>query len=523
MITSDYQNTINQIKLLLLRNPMVVPKWGHMESICPPLGLAYVAASIQQAGYDVSCLDALGEAPLQRNVLEDKNLISFGLSIEQILQHLASKDFNVLFVSLMFSCEWPMTKSILQTIKKIYPNVLLVCGGEHITACPEFSMKDCPAIDVCVLGEGEETSIDLLKTIEQKKSLSKVNGIVFRSAEGIVRNPNRSRINKLENIAWPAWDLFPLENYLSNNLGYGVNPGRSMPMLISRGCPYQCTFCSSPQMWTTKWQARNVDLVIEEMQFYIDKYKAQNFDFYDLTTIVRKDWIVNFCQKIIKKNWNITWQMPAGTRSEALDEETLGLMFLSGQRHISYAPESGSVLTLQKIKKKIKIDRMKKSIRSARKKGLSVKLNMIVGFPHETHREIFQTLSFVKDAAVMGVDDVYLASFAPYPGSELFDQLHENGQISTLNDEYFLNLQSLSDLLHSHSYSQHISHRMLTFYRLFGISMFYIIRFILHPKRIFRLFVNIIKKREETKLDMALIRMIDRFRRTRKPPASPLS
>ena len=517
MITSDYQNTINQIKLLLLRNPMVVPKWGHMESICPPLGLAYVAASIQQAGYDVSCLDALGEAPLQRNVLEDKNLISFGLSTEQILQHLASKDFNVLFVSLMFSCEWPVTKSIVQTIKKIYPNVLLVCGGEHITACPEFSMKDCPEIDVCVLGEGEETSIDLLKTIEQK-----VNGIVFRSAEGIVRNPNRARINKLENIAWPAWDLFPLENYLSNSLGYGVNPGRSMPMLISRGCPYQCTFCSSPQMWTTKWQARNVDLVIEEMQFYIDKYKAQNFDFYDLTTIVRKDWIVNFCQKIIKKNWNITWQMPAGTRSEALDEETLGLMFLSGQRHISYAPESGSVLTLQKIKKKIKIDRMKKSIRSARKKGLSVKLNMIVGFPHETHREIFRTLSFVKDAAVMGVDDVNLASFAQYPGSELFDQLHENGQISTLNDEYFLNLQSLSDLLHSHSYSQHISHRMLTFYRLFGISMFYIIRFILHPKRIFRLFVNIIKKREETKLDMALIRMIDRFRRTKKPPASPI-
>ena len=523
MITSDYQNTINQIKLLLLRNPMVVPKWGHMESICPPLGLAYVAASIQQAGYEVSCLDALGEAPLQRNVLEDKNLISFGLSTEQILQHLASKDFNVLFVSLMFSCEWPVTKSIVQTIKKIYPNVLLVCGGEHITACPEFSMKDCPEIDVCVLGEGEETSIDLLKTIEQKKSLSKVNGIVFRSAEGIVRNPNRPRINKLENIAWPAWDLFPLENYLSNSLGYGVNPGRSMPMLISRGCPYQCTFCSSPQMWTTKWQARNVDLVIEEMQFYIDKYKAQNFDFYDLTTIVRKDWIVNFCQKIIKKKWNIAWQMPAGTRSEALDEETLGLMFLSGQRHISYAPESGSVLTLQKIKKKIKIDRMKESIRSARKKGMSVKLNMIVGFPHETHREIFQTLSFVKDAAVMGVDDVYLASFAPYPGSELFVQLHENGQISTLNDEYFLNLQSLSDLLHSHSYSQHISHRMLTFYRLFGISMFYIIRFILHPKRIFRLFVNIIKKKEETKLDMALIRMIDRFRRSKKPPVSPIS
>ena len=193
----------------------------------------------------------------------NNNFINVGLSTQQILQHLASKNFNVLFVSLMFSHDWPMSKSIIQTIKKKYPNVLLVCGGEHISASPEFCMKDCPEIDICVLGEGEETSVDLLKTFEQKKSLSGVNGIVFRSNKEIIRNPKRPRINKLDNISWPAWDLFPLENYLSNGFGYGVNSGRSMPMLISRGCPYQCTFCSSPQMWTTKWQARNVECVLD--------------------------------------------------------------------------------------------------------------------------------------------------------------------------------------------------------------------------------------------------------------------
>ena len=140
-----------------------------------------------------------------------------------------------------------MTKSFIKTIKKIYPEVTMVCGGEHISACPKFSMEDCPEIDICVLGEGEETSIDILKTIEQKKSLSKVNGIVYRSGEEIIINPRRSRISQLDDIPLPAWDLFPLENYLSNNLGYGVNPGRTMPMLISRGCPFQCTFCSSPK------------------------------------------------------------------------------------------------------------------------------------------------------------------------------------------------------------------------------------------------------------------------------------
>ena len=179
---------------------------------------------------------------------------------------------------------------------------MLVCGGEHTSSCPEFCLEDCPEIDICVVGEGEETSVELLRAVEQKKSFSEVSGIVYRSENGIKKNPNRARISKLDDIKWPAWEMFPLENYLSNGLGYGIKPGRSMPILISRGCPYQCTFCSSPQMWTTKWQARDVECVLNEMQHYINKYKATNFDLYDLTASVRKDWIVNFSQKVIKKN-----------------------------------------------------------------------------------------------------------------------------------------------------------------------------------------------------------------------------
>ena len=462
-MVSKHQNTIDQIKPVLFRTPLVVPKWSHTAPICPPLGLAYVAASLKRAGYDVRCVDALGEAPLQRIATEDNKYLYYGLSIKEILQHLAFKEFNVLFVSLMFSHDWPMTKSFIKTINKIYPEVTMVCGGEHISACPKFSMEDCPEIDICVLGEGEETSIDISKTIEQKKSLSKVNGIVYRSGEEIIINPKRSRISQLDDIPLPAWDLFPLENYLSNNLGYGVNPGRTMPMLISRGCPFQCTFCSSPQMWTTKWQARDPDCVIEEMQFYIDKYKATNFDFYDLTAIVRKDWIIKFCQKIIKN------------------------------------------------------ENMKESIRSALSKGMSVKLNLMLGFPDETHKEMLETLRFVMDAAFMGVSDVYLASFAPYPGAELFDQMYKNGQIPKLDDEYFFNLTSYTDLLHSYSYSRHVGHHMLSFYRIGGMLMFYILNFVLRPKRIFRLFKNVIKGKEESKFENSILQIMARFKQSKKP------
>ena len=102
---SNYSTTINKIKVVLLRTPMIVPKWAHAQSICPPLGLAYVAASLKQAKYEVRCLDALGEAPLQKIISKDNNFVNIGLTTTQILQHLASKNFDVLFVSLMFKKE----------------------------------------------------------------------------------------------------------------------------------------------------------------------------------------------------------------------------------------------------------------------------------------------------------------------------------------------------------------------------------------------------------------------------------
>ena len=167
-----HKHITDGVKTVILRTPMIVPKWGNQSSICPPLGLAYVAAALSQTKFEVRCIDALGEAPFQKIISEDNKFVNYGLSTKQILQHLSHKEFNVLFVSVMFSQDWTIVRYIIKTIKKAYPDIFLVCGGEHITACPEFCMEDCPEIDVCILGEGEESSVDLLKTIEQKRSLS---------------------------------------------------------------------------------------------------------------------------------------------------------------------------------------------------------------------------------------------------------------------------------------------------------------------------------------------------------------
>ena len=151
--------------------------------------------------------------------------------------------------------------------------------------------------------------------------MTQVNGLVMRQDGKIVRTLPRGRIKAIDDIPWPAWNLVPLENYLSNGLGYGVDLGRSMPLIATRGCPYRCTFCSNPTMWTTKWIARKPNLVLDEIEHYINKYGAENIDFYDLTAIVQKEWIAEFCRLIKKRNLKFTWQLPSGTRSEAIDTE----------------------------------------------------------------------------------------------------------------------------------------------------------------------------------------------------------
>ena len=124
-------------------------------------------------------------------------------------------------------------------------------------------------------------------------------------------------------------------------------------------------------------------MVVDEMEFYIERYRAQNFDFYDLTAIIKKDWIVAFAKEILHRGLKIEYQLPSGTRSEAIDEEVSEILYRSGCRQMNYAPESGSAETLDRIKKKVKLPRLEQSLRGACKHGLKVMVNIIL-FPDDT-------------------------------------------------------------------------------------------------------------------------------------------
>ena len=518
-------DALRMATVTILRPPLLVPTWSDSGPLTPPIGPAYLAASLRAAGHQARIIDGLGENPFQVTSLFSNKVMAIGLRSEEIVERI-EPDTDLIGVSCMFSQDWPEIRRMIQLVRRRFPAVPIVAGGEHITATPAFTLNSTPEVDVCVVGEGEETIVDLADAVDRRGSFDAIAGLVLRADRGgnLLMQPgdgtrstgSRERIRSLDDIPWPAWDLVPLDHYLDHGLGYGVNRGRSMPMIATRGCPYQCTFCSNPEMWTTRWYARDPEKVLDEMKAYQEKYQATNFDFYDLTAIVKRSWIIQFTNMILERKMQFTWQLPSGTRSEAIDDEVSRLLYESGCRNMSYAPESGSPAVLQRIKKVVKLDRLEKSVVGAVRAGLNVKLNIIMGFPNASREELRQTVRFLARMGFAGVHDMSISLFSPYPGSELYHDLRKAGRIPELSDEYFLSLGAYKDFSMSVSYTDGLSPGVLNFYRILGFLVFYGIQYTVRPWRLVRLFQNLLHHRQESRLDKSLQDLADRIRNRRR-------
>ncbi|MGH7812494.1 MAG: B12-binding domain-containing radical SAM protein [Candidatus Binataceae bacterium] len=496
-------------KITLVRPPALVAKKSLQGPLTPPLGLAYLAASLRAAGHEAVIVDSVGEAPFQQVLWFGDRMIAVGLSIDETVARIP-EDSGAIGISCMFSQDWPYAKRIIEAIRRRFPQTLIIGGGEHTSALALFILETCPEIDLCVIGEGEEAVVEIANCLADGGDLAALKGIAIRRNGKSLLTPPRARIRDVDAIPRPAWDLTPIRNYLDNGLGYGIDLGRSMPMLATRGCPYQCTFCSNPSMWTTRWMARDPAAVLDEIQDYIGRYGAANIDFYDLTAIVKKEWIVDFCDLIERRGMKFTWQIPSGTRSEALDAEVCRALHRAGCRYVSYAPESGSPAVLARIKKRVHLGKMIVSMRAAVKEGVYVKANMILGLPDETRREAMESIGFFVRMALAGVHDVGISTFAPYPGSELFNQLRESGKLPELDEEYFLSLLSQTDVTMNVSRCENLSDRNLTLLRFAGYLAFYGTQYATRPWRFFRTIFNFASKRQQSRLDKLLHEFMQR-------------
>jgi len=493
----------------LVKAPALTNAYALSTLMTPPLGLAYLAGSLKAGGIACEIIDAVGENPDQISPLNFCAGYSIGLTMQQIVERI-SVDADIIGLSCMFTNGWPYDARLVALIRERFPKALIVTGGEHASACADYIMETCPAVDVCAHGEGEETLVELVRCVRAEGSLANVAGITFRKNGVPQSNLRRQRIADIDGIALPDWQLVPLENYMSRGIGHGSFIARNMPLMATRGCPFQCTFCSSPRMWTTKWSARTPSMVIDEMERYITTYNVENFDLYDLTAIVKKTWIVDFAQQIINRGLQITYQLPSGTRSEAIDQEVVDLLYRSGCRNFNYAPESGSPRTLEAVKKKVKLPRLLQSLTVAAKRGMSVMVNIIL-FPDDTPADVLKTFKFMIQCAWAGADDITFVPFVPYPGGELYDRLIKEGRLPPMSDAYAISLLTHSDITIAKSHNTHFSGRQVHYIRLLFLAMFYGFSFLFRPARFVKTIKNLWDKKPATKGEKTFLMLISRL------------
>ncbi|MBN1354161.1 MAG: B12-binding domain-containing radical SAM protein [Candidatus Omnitrophica bacterium] len=495
-------------KITLINPPHFQLKLSYSSIFHPPIGLCYIASYMREKGHDVQVIDAVSRAIDKKSSHpSNRNATIVGLCIDEVVGKIPESS-DIIGVTCMFTPVWPYVRELVQAIKRRFPATPLVMGGEHVTGMWEEVLSSAP-VDFCVLGEGENTFEELVNALKTKGDLKKVKGIAYRTGNKAVKNEVRPRMRDLDSIPPPAWDLVDIERYIEKKLFMGASRGRTMPLIATRGCPYHCRFCTAKNMWKCIWVPRSAERVVDEIELYVNKYKANDFHLMDLTTIIRKDWTVRFANEILRRKLKISWQLPVGTSTIAIDKELTGLLVKSGCRNITFAPESGSKETLSQMGKSVNLRQLEESVRYALSSKMTVCLFFLIGLPDENIVNIKETFKLIKRMAFIGVHEIALSTFIPIPGSDIFEELRASARGGfQLTDEFCQALFSSLSLGRTTSWNRNLTSKKLLNLKMRGLAMFYSISYITRPWRLVKLIINLFSGRQETKVDRVLQEML---------------
>lgn len=517
-------------RVALLRPPVVVfPRSLSSYGPVPPIGLAYIAAVLREAGHHVDVVDGAGEGIDRAEDVETPvgTLRRVGLPPEEIVERIPGIP-DMVGITHMFLHEWPQVRELATLVRARFPDAVIVLGGENATAFKDHIFEQCPAVDGCVLGEGEATAVELANRLVEGRPLAGVPGVALREpdGDGTVDTGLSPRMRRLGEVPRPAWDLFPVERYLAHGDYFGVNRGPAMPILATRGCPYKCSFCSSPQMWTTRYVVRDPDDVADEIAGYVERYGVRNINFCDLTAATKRTWTLSLCDALERRGVRVDWQLSSGTRAEALDAEVLQRLYDTGCRYVTFAPESGSERMLEVFDKRVKLPVVLRSLEAAHRIGIRTRVNVIIGHPEERWRDLLRSLRLLVRAARVGTDDAAVIMFSPYPGSRDYDALVDSGQLVVDEASYYVGIARAAG--GGRTYNPRMRPWQLKAAQLVMLLTFYGLGLVLHPVRAWEYVRAQRTGRENTFLDQ-LVRIKrtafrpeaapDRARRPAVPPA----
>ncbi|MGD2247007.1 MAG: radical SAM protein [Candidatus Methanofastidiosia archaeon] len=302
------------------------------------------------------------------------------------------------------SSDMPTALGAISRLKEEHPEKIVILGGAGPTDIPINLLENFP-VDIVVVGEGEETILEVMQALDGEKDLSQVEGIAYRENSHVISNPRRKRIQDLDSLPFPAYHKINFEDY--NYVG-GV--------MTTRGCPYMCTFCSAHSVWERKITKRSVENIVKELQILEEK-KVQRMFFYDDTFVLDPKRVITFTEKVNEEGIDIPWICYG--RVNLMTSELFEAMSKNGCKEILYGIESGSNSVLQKINKKFTIEQASKIVKKTTQ-YTDVETSYIWGYPFETLEDFYDTLMVVYHQIKMPHVKPRLALLSPLPKSAIF-------------------------------------------------------------------------------------------------------
>ena len=411
-------------RILLINPPYERLKGFSVESI--PLGLLYLATALDRAGYSVKVYDAdtdfSGKGLAYTNLNRAESQKSYESSLKDgshpswagLRRVIDEYRPSLIGVTMMT----PVHSSCREVFKiaKVNPDVVLIAGGPHVTIAGERVMRDNPEIDFAFSGEAEYSLPEFIKVFFDKApDFSKVKGLIYREGETVCFTGKAERIDDLDALPIPDRELLlERDRYGRDKLSF---------MVGSRGCPFSCAFCASVPLWERKVRLRSPQNIMNELDHLVDSYNVRSFGFWDDTFTSNKRCIMEFCG-LIRKKYGSKSSWDCLTNVNCLDEDVLKALRHSGCKRIKIGVESGSDDILRKIKKNITTEQVMKSAALIRKYGFWLHAYFMVGMPYETEEDLRKTIDFIKQ---LDPDSLNLCTFTPYPGTELYDHVIEQG------------------------------------------------------------------------------------------------